>query len=186
MSKKVFCIGFQKTGTSSLAKALQGLGFKVGDAIRVLNQGVNWRAPDPRPEIIEKVFAVVDGVDAIQDSPCAFIYKDLDATYPGARFILTIRDTDDWLESYRRFFPDKNNPLRRWMFGVKGLSGNEDRYRDIYNKKNAEIIEYFATRPDDLLVMDLKKGDGWLKLVNFLGEDALKPFPHTNKGYQNL
>ncbi len=178
---KVFCIGFQKTGTSSLSKALQALGFSVGDAIGVLNRTVDWQAEDPRPEIVEKVLSVVEGVDAIQDSPCAFLYRELDAAHPQAKFILTTRDTEAWLASYHRFFPDQNNPLRRWMYGVARLSGNEARYREVYEAKNAEIIDYFATRPQDLLVMDLGKGDGWLKLVTFLGEDALKPFPHANK-----
>ncbi len=182
MTRKVFCVGFQKTGTSSLSKALQALGFSVGDSIGVLNRTVNWRALDPKPEIIEKVMAVVDEVDAIQDSPNAFIYRALDVAYPGAKFILTIRDTADWLESYRRFFPDQNNPLRHWMYGVDRFSGNEARYRAIYEAQNAEIVAYFAGRPDDLLVMNIPKGDGWLKLVTFLGKDALKPFPHANKG----
>ena len=182
MNTKIFCIGFQKTGTSSLAKTLQGLGFTVGDAIKVLNRKVNWRAPDPRPEIVEKVLAVVEGMDAIQDSPNAFIYRELDIAHPGAKFILTIRDTEDWLKSYCRYFPDQNNPLRHWMYGVDRLAGNEATYRAVYRAQNTEIIDYFAERPDDLLVMDLSKGDGWLKLVNFLGEGALKPFPHTNKG----
>jgi len=179
---KVFCIGFQKTGTSSLAKALQALGYSVGDAIKPLNREVNWRAPDPRPEIIEKVLSVVEGVDAFQDSPAAFVFKELDAAHPKAKFILTLRDAEAWLESYRRYFPDQNNPLRRWMYGVDGLSGHEARYRELYEAQNAAIIAYFENRPDDFLIMDLNKGDGWLKLVNFLGEGALKPFPHANKG----
>ena len=94
---------------------------------------------------------------------------------------MTTRDTEEWLESYRRFFPDQNNPLRRWMYGVERLSGNEARYRQVYEAQNAGIRAYFATRPNDLLVMDLSKGDGWIKLVTFLGEGALKPFPHANK-----
>jgi len=179
---KVFCIGFQKTGTSSLSKALQALGFTVGDAVKVLNQTVDWHVHDPKPEIVEKVLDVVAGVDAIQDSPCAFIYRELDAAHPGAKFILTMRDTSDWLESYRRFFPDQNNPLRRWMYGVERLSGNEAKYREIFDTQNAEIIAYFASRPDDFLVMNLGQGDGWLKLVNFLGDSMLKPFPHANRG----
>jgi len=178
---KGFCIGFQKTGTSSLSKALQALGFTVGDAIGVLNQTVDWNAQDPRAEIVTKVLSVVAGVDAIQDSPCAFLYRELDAAHPGAKFILTTRDTEDWLASYRRYFPDHNNPLRRWMYGVARLSGNEARYREVYEAQTAEIIKYFAGRPDDLLVMDLGRGDGWLKLVAFLGEGVLKPFPHANK-----
>lgn len=182
MTAKIFCLGFQKTGTSSLTKALQALGFSVGDAIGVLNQTVDWQAKDPRPEIVQKVLSVVESVDAIQDSPCAFLYRELDAAFPGAKFILTTRETEGWLESYRRFFPDANNPLRRWMYGVDRLSGHETRYREIFEAQNAKIVTYFAQRPDDLLMMDITKGDGWLKLVNFLGEAALKPFPHANKG----
>ncbi len=178
---KVFCIGFQKTGTSSLSMALQGLGFSVGDAVGVLNRTVDWQAPDPRPEIVDKVLKVARSVDALQDSPCAFLYRELDAAFPGAKFILTTRDTEAWLASYRRYFPDQNNPLRRWMYGVAQFSGNEARYRAVYEAQNAEIRAYFATRPQDLLEMDLSKGDGWLKLVTFLGEAALKPFPHANK-----
>jgi hypothetical protein len=128
------------------------------------------------------VLSVVAGVDAIQDSPCAFLYRELDAAHLGAKFILTTRDTEDWLESYRRYFPDQNNALRHWMYGVDQLSGNEAKYREVYEGQMAEIIAYFADRPDDLLVMDLGKGDGWLKLVTFLGERALKPFPHANRG----
>ena len=85
MNRKIFCVGFQKTGTSSLSMALQALGFSVGDAIRPLNRTVNWRASDPRPEIVEKVLRVVEGVDAIQDSPNAFIYRELDAAHPGVK-----------------------------------------------------------------------------------------------------
>ena len=64
---------------------------------------------------------------------------------------------------------------------MERLSGNEALYCKIYDAQNAEIVAYFADRPDDLLVMDLSKGDGWLKLVNFLGKDVLKPFPYANK-----
>ncbi len=177
---KVFCVGFQKTGTSSLAKALQALGYKVGDAITPLNAHVNWQVPDPRPEIVEKVLDVVAGLDAIQDSPCAFLYREFDAAHPGAKFILTTRSTESWLDSYRRYFPDQNNPLRRWMYGVDRLSGHESRYREVYEAQNTAIRAYFANRPDDLLEMDLGRGDGWRELVNFLG-DALKPFPHANR-----
>ena len=67
------------------------------------------------------------------------------------------------------------------MYGVDQLSGNEDKVIEVYNNKNDEIIEYFKDRPDDFVVLDLENGDGWLKLVTFLGDDFLKPFPHANK-----
>jgi hypothetical protein len=38
MKEKVFCIGFQKTGTSSLAKALQVVGLRVCQRMVMLQE----------------------------------------------------------------------------------------------------------------------------------------------------
>lgn len=41
--------------------------------------------------------------------------------------------------------------------------------------------DYFAGRPEDLLIMDICAGDGWEKLCPFLGfEIPETPFPHLN------
>lgn len=181
MTGKIFCVGFQKTGTSSLARALRALGYTVCDAIKPLLAEVNWLADGVDEAVRDKVLEIVADYDAIQDSPCAFLVEAFDEAHPGSKFILTTRDVDSWLESYRKFFPDLNNDLRGWMYGVERLSGNEARYRQIYREKTAEIIRYFADRPEDFLILDLAKGDGWLELVTFLGKDFLKPFPHVNK-----
>ena len=181
MSTKVFCIGAQKTGTTSLKWALTKLDMKVGDVIGELNTKVDWLAPDPKPEIVERVLAKLEDMDAIQDSPCILLFREFDKAYPGSKFILTTRSTESWLNSYKKYFPDRNNPLRRWMYGVDWFSGNEAHYREKFEAMNADIIGYFADRPNDLLVMDLSKGDGWLELVNFLGKEHLKPFPHAKK-----
>jgi len=181
MSGKIFCLGFQKTGTTSLARALAALGYKVGDAIKPLLAEIDWQGPNLDSAICKKTLEIVEGLDAIQDSPCAFLHREFDAVHPGSKFILTLREVEDWLESYRQYFPDANNPLRRWMYGVDRFSGHEAHYRALFLTRNAEIIRYFADRPDDLLILDLAKGDGWLELVTFLGKDFLKPFPHINK-----
>ncbi len=181
MSRKIICLGFQKTGTTSLAAALRRLGYEVGDALTRLNKEVNWRGNDVDAQVTALTLEIAGGLEAIQDSPCAFMHRAFDAAFPDARFILTTRDTDDWLRSYQRYFPDGNNGLRAWMYKVGRFSGNEDKYRQIYDDKNAEIIEYFSNRPDDLLILDIFNGDGWLELVNFLGKDTLKPFPHKNR-----
>ncbi len=182
MSQKIFCIGFQKTGTSSLARALSLLGYSVGDGVKELNAGMDWQAPDLEARLAGFMVDFARNFDVLQDSPCAFMYRAFDQAYPDSKFILTKRAPEAWLESYRRYFPDGNNPLRRWMYGVDRLAGNEAHYLALYQRQNAEIIEYFKDRPEDLLVMDLSNGDGWQELVGFLGKDFLKPFPHVNKG----
>ncbi len=178
---KIICIGFQKTGTTSLAAALSGLGINVGDVHGKVYNGVNWKAGDVDKQVLDITLAELEQLEAIQDSPCVFLHQELDAAFPGSKFILTIRNTDSWLESYRKFFKDKCNPFQRWMYKIDQFSGNEDHFRKVYNDKNAEIIDYFKDRPNDFLILDMAKGDGWLELVPFLGQDFLKPFPHVNK-----
>ncbi len=179
---KIICVGHQKTGTSSVDVALRKLGFRVGNASALILRTQNWTSETLDEDIVQKTLEVLETVDAIQDSPCAYVYPALDIAYPGSKFILTIRDTDSWLKSYRNFFKDRNNGLRKWMYGVDRHTGFEDHYRQVFEQKNAEIKDYFKHRPDDFMVIDLAAGDGWLKLVNFLGDDFLKPFPHANRG----
>lgn len=179
---KIFCLGFQKTGTTTMSAALQALGFSVAGAAKRINRQVDWQLPNPRQAIWEVVHKVVEQHDAIQDSPCPFFYEDFDAAYPDARFILTERDPERWLASYAKFFPEKNNPLRRWMYGLELLSGNEAEYKRIYIEQNARIKQYFSGREENFLIMNLEAGDGWLKLVNFLGPDLVGRFPHQNRG----
>jgi hypothetical protein len=180
---RICCIGFQKTGTTSIAEALRRLGYTS----RNIHKEVNARLlaePDADPQKLSEDIAidVLRSVHVIEDSPTPFIYEALDRAYPGSKFILTTRPVEKWLASYQRFFPDENNPLRRWMYGTDRLSGHEDHYRAIYETRHAELRAYFADRPGDFLEMDLSTGAGWYELVNFLGKDALPPFPHSNAG----
>ena len=51
-----------------------------------------------------------------------------------------------------------------------------------YERHNREVQEYFANRPDDLLIIDLPNDDGWSRLCPFLGHPTPnEPFPHANK-----
>ena len=52
-----------------------------------------------------------------------------------------------------------------------------------YEERNKEIIEYFKDKPNQLLVLDIIKGEGWENLCTFLGKDIPDvPFPHENIG----
>jgi hypothetical protein len=45
--------------------------------------------------------------------------------------------------------------------------------RERYRRHNAEVLEHFKDRPNDLLVMDMSRGAGWYELCGFLR----KPIP---------
>jgi hypothetical protein len=174
--RKVFCIGFHKTGTKSIASALRMLGYRV--------TGPNGTQD---PDIATKLNAMVDDLaekfDAFQDNPWPLVYRRMDEKYPDARFILTIRDPDRWIASAVRHFQQRRTPMRALIYGADAPTptGNEAHYVAVMNRHNAEVLEYFRDRPDKLLVIDFSKGHGWRELCPFLGVDVPDaPFPHSN------
>ena len=176
---RVFCIGWHKTGTSTLGMALIRLGYSV------LGCRLDMVHPLRRGDL-DSVLEVAGQFDALQDVPWAALYRELDQRYPGSRFILAERDEAGWLNSARKHFKDTDIPLHEWLYGEGRLIGNEETYLLRYRRHNQEVREYFGGRRQDLVVMDLKKGDGWEALCGFLGHPIpSQAFPHANKGRHN-
>ena len=87
--RKVFIIGFHKTGTSTLGKALQILGYTVcGSLKEAYDYDLN---KDVKSYILEKAKPLLNTYDSFQDTPWFLIYKELYQLYPDAYFILTKR-----------------------------------------------------------------------------------------------
>lgn len=175
MAAKVFCIGFHKTGTTSLAVALQTLGYRVTGPNRTED-------PDIATNVYRMAYDLVEKYDAFQDNPWPILYKNLDRRYPGSKFIFTLRSTQSWITSQVKHFGRRETPMRQWIYGVGCPEGNEAIYTRVYDEHNQGVLEHFRGRPSDLLVMDLAKGDGWEKLCPFLDKPVPDiPFPHANK-----
>ncbi|MEO1580977.1 MAG: sulfotransferase family protein [Pseudomonadota bacterium] len=176
MKAKVFCIGFHKTGTSSMTVALRELGYRVTGP-----NGVH------DPDIAENLWSIIEQAvteyDAFQDNPWPIVFKELDARYPGSKFVLTERDADGWVRSQVKHFGTRTTPMRKMIYGADAGApeGNESIYLERYRQHGQEVREYFKDRPDDLLIMDLTAGDGWQALCGFLGHQVpAKPFPRAN------
>ncbi len=170
--QKVFGIGFHKTGTTTLKTALTTLGYTFAPWFRFEDEIIE-------ADLIERALEIADTVDAVQDNPWPLLYRDLDRAFPGSKFILTIRDTDEWWVSLLRHFGGKTTEMRTWIYGVGDPRGHEDLYKKRYEAHNAEVLEYFSDRSDDLLVLAITDGEGWDRLCRFLGETSPDvPFPH--------
>lgn len=177
MKAKVFCIGFHKTGTTSLEVALKKLGYRVTGSF-------GTKDPDIASKVHEMAYAMVPKYDAFEDNPWPILYRELDARFPGSKFILTRRPAENWIRSQVKDFATTETPMRRWIYGEDAgcPEGNEDTYIARYERHNREVLDYFKGRPDDLLVVDFPNDDGWSRICPFLNVAIPEePFPHANK-----
>ena len=180
--KKVFGIGWGKTGTKTLAKSLQILGYSHSSLnMNLVSELINKQE--------DQAFEIASQQESFDDLPWNILYKELDRRFPGSKFILTIREERPWLNSYRNMVSNHgdDNPLRnkvrQFLYGknYKNLSDNE--LIDIYNNHNLKVLEYFNERENDLLVVNWQKGSGWAELCEFLDVEIPRvALPHMNKG----
>ena len=172
---KLFGIGFHKTGTTTLGKALEELGYLVCGPSREFE--VDLQKGD-----LSGIYRKALEFDAFQDNPWPVYYKELDEKFPHSKFILTLRDEEKWIDSVVRHFGDQDTIMREIIYGVGHPLNNEGVYVERYREHNKAVIKYFKNRPDDLLVVSWEKGDAWEELCRFLNKDIpQKQFPHENR-----
>jgi hypothetical protein len=175
MKQKVFCIGWHKTGTTTMGWALHELGFKVVGARLDLSESLLQSDSSFALELSKEF-------EAFQDVPWAMLYKELDKTYPGSKFVLTIREEQSWLKSASKHFSSNYSAMREWIYGNGVLKGNEELYLERYRAHYKNVYLYFQGREKDILVFDFNAGNGWEELCGFLGLAVPnKKFPHANK-----
>ena len=200
---KVFCVGRNKTGTTSLEAALQSLGLRMGLQARGEMLRDDWAVRN-----FKRVIELCKAADAFQDVPFSsrFTFQAMDMHFPGSKFILTVRDSpEQWFDSMVRFQTKLVNKgrvptaedLRNFEYRYKGYlwdgflktysSHEADLYRkevyiQNYDDHNRSVIEYFRHRPDDLLVLNVNDGDAMPRLCSFLGISFTgQPMPHLNR-----
>jgi len=122
--------------------------------------------------------------DAVQDNPFPLLFRELDAEFPGSKFILTTEDPDVWIDRAVRYFGSNETPMRRWIYGKGSPIGNEALYLNRFKTHQNDVLDHFKNREGDLLVWPLTREPGWEKLCAFLGVDLPEntEFPHENKG----
>ncbi|MCS4119427.1 sulfotransferase family protein [Salinibacter ruber] len=176
LESKIFGVGMQRTGTGSVARALRVLGYDSEHFPVDL-----WH---------DRSHPILFQNDAFFDNPIPIIYQELDERFPESKFILTVRDEDDWLESCEFLFTEKREAfgfdtseriqeMHRALYGLNHFDA--DSFRTAYRRHNEEVKQYFSDRSDDLLVLDIAQEDKWTPLCSFLGvERPEEPFPHKD------
>lgn len=186
---KIFVIGMNKTGTTSLKIALQQANILCGP-----QRQHEALFPDWARRRFDRIVNLCRYYEAFQDIPFSlpFTYQALDQAFPDARFILSVRDSpEQWYDSLVRFhgqalfagrppswelieaqdyaypgaFAECSRLFWRWQdFGLY----QKDRAIDLYKRHNDNILEYFYARNGKLLVLNLSEPDSYARFAEFL------------------
>lgn len=200
---KIFCIGRNKTGTTSMGKALQDLGYKLGDQAKgelLLRDysKANWNP----------IVQFCKTAEAFQDVPFSspFTWLILHHYYPNSKFILTLRDEEEWYKSITTFHaklfsadgisPPTATELKLAKYRYPGYMWEENRAvwntpeNDIYNKKllieqyrlhNDSILHFFRNKAH-FIALDVSNPQAYQDLCVFLDKKPCNDsFPHLNK-----
>jgi len=172
---KVFCIGFNKTGTTTLHRILgDQLSFRSGHKPR----WTDWSTTKNRDRL--------DQFDAFSDGECAAI-RNLDDLYPEALFVLNTRPLKHWVLSRHKAVERSRTAVRwaltryvplgllariinRWV--LDNREGAVIRWIRIRNSYHEHVIRYFSDRKGKLLVVNIEEADFGAQLARFLGVEG--------------
>jgi len=171
---KIFGIGLSRTGTTTLTNILNKVGYNI----------VHYPS--------NKIQIFSNANDGCTDIPVILHYKELYKFFPDVKFIYTVRNKEEWLDSIVPYFERK----RSW----KGMIGspqeqlrtkiysqpfpNRQQASDAWDKHHKDVMEFFSDKQDKLLILDIVGGDDTDKLWKFLdmnNNNLPKEFPHDNK-----
>jgi hypothetical protein len=200
---KIFCIGFNKTGTTTLEYTLKQHNFSVEKQSVFSNYANDWAARD-----FSRIIKSCKKADAFQDFPFSFphTFIALDMAFPNSKFILTLRDNpEQWYNSIVKFhsklWADGNVPTKQdlqnatryykgrpWQMNRMLFSSPEE---DPYNKEKLikqyldhinNVKNYFRHREKDLLIINVSEKNSYKDFCNSLNISPIfDKFPWKNK-----
>jgi len=142
---KIFVIGFNKTGTTSIYKLLKMLKYNV------------THSTIPVLDIIDKYDAFTDGVHTN--------FKEYYKKYPNSLFILNTRPLKNWLIS-RYKHGRMRNFIKSWCWPVddsKTLKWINERHNHHLN-----VLQFFKDKPKQLLVVNIEENNWENKIYEFI------------------
>jgi hypothetical protein len=178
--EKVFGIGLNKTGTTTLGDMLCKLGLRHkawAPSFFAMHQ--NGR--------VDELIQQTQHYDSFTDWPWPLMAKDLLAHFgENARFILTRRpNAQTWVESLKRhaLATVPGNHARYAVYGYEYPQENEAAHIRFYDDHLEQIRQLFTDNHSEHLLLEVcwEEGHGWNDVAGFLRKSAPKcPLPHHN------
>ncbi|MEM6974033.1 MAG: hypothetical protein AAF577_14630 [Pseudomonadota bacterium] len=173
--RKVFCIGFNKTGTTSIDAIFRAAGMA---SIHT----TYWSRPGPHLcQFTHQAFC--DG------NPLGF--RALDRRFPRSRFILNTRNLDEWLDSRIEHIRAQqarglHRETKHWRIADEAVI----HWVRTRNAHHLDVLDYFGGGPENLLVVNyIRDPDAAGRIARFIGRPELaesekpyvRPIPRTRE-----
>lgn len=188
---KCFLLSLHRSGTRSATNVLEELGLRTAHW-PVRHNGFRLQPKITGHETeLDHVLGVIEPVinryDALADVPVPVLYRNLDARYPNAKFILLRRSTPEWIRSVRKHIGKRPfNPYERvqyWhYFSQKPQSLQELSDSDLsgMNERHAsQVMDYFSKHGSGKFVFHVLEDPlVGAKIGTFLGRGENARMPH--------
>ncbi|PAA67447.1 hypothetical protein BOX15_Mlig001041g1, partial [Macrostomum lignano] len=200
----VFGVGLMRTGTNSQMKALEILlGGRCYHMFVIMKQKRHhlklWNQAAKEGLTKQLADQIFDGFVATTDFPVAAFYPELLKIYPNAKFVLSVRDPQRWVESVRStifkgmkamgcmlapslwllnltYFLPLHHNIFDSRLGIR-VDMTDKELIEAFNRHTEAVIR---TIPKERLLV-FRVSDGWEPLCNFLELPVPDvPFPNVN------
>lgn len=165
VKSKVFCIGLNKTGTTTIHHVFNDLGLKSTGFNGTLLGHYRLSGFD------SKMKEFIAAYDAFQDLPWGLFYRELAIEYPESKFILTTRiSSEKWFESIKRHSLT-TNPFyhtNKWTYGYRYPQFHKNAHINFYEEHNRKVREHFKDKTNFMEIC-WESGDTIEKIAAFLG-----------------
>lgn len=177
---KIFNISYHRNATTSFHDYMEQLGITSLHSVKISLEAIGSHnnilyepdlQADPEFMTCDDFFNYQDNktrlityardskYNAFSDNPWPMLYKELDASFPNAKFILFVRNADKWSASVTKYFKNVWTYFRRMLYD--NVMNNKEYWMHKYNSHNANVINYFETKYQDkscdkLLVINLE------------------------------
>lgn len=177
---KIFVVSLHRSGTQSAGQFLHQAGFELCGWLSGID-GIDYQAKTAGHEtdlgyIMDVLRPLFERFEAFKDVPLPALYRELDAAFPGAKFIAIRRDPTEWVRSVRKHCAGRPlDPFERvqyWHYLTErpeSLDAATDaQLAGMYDRHHAELTAYFAGR-GNFLLGDMGDSELGAKLSAFLG-----------------
>lgn len=197
---EVIGAGYGRTGTASLKRALEMLGFgpchHMSEVLKRPETSAGWAAALTGDDTV--LPWLLSGYRATLDLPSCLLWRELAERYPRAKVVLTVRDPQQWYRSARATILNQDRENRADRLADAGGTSLIEALSTLSTAMaargfrrdltEAETIALFQRHNDSvragvdaerLLVYEVEQG--WAPLCEFLDVDEpTSPFPRGN------